>query len=206
MGQTDAAASRASFPKVQVDSLYYTGKLNKRWCSYLLAEEPGRWVLARSSGSPLWSSKGHFWMPGGPDLQIYPRGEWFNIYYLFDGEGALSYYYINVTMPPQLAGGRLTFVDLDLDLGVNRDLSYTIYDEDEFLSHCDMWRYPREVCERARATLDDLIARAARHDPIFDEWERYWPRVPRHFIEGVSAAMTPPHGEHEPVPPRRSAG
>jgi hypothetical protein len=199
MGQTNGVAEPASLSLVRVDSLYYTGRLNKRWCSYLLAEEAERLVLLRANGSPLWSSKGHYWMPDGAALEIYPRGEWFNIHHIFDGSGALAEYYINIALPPTLQGNLLTYVDLDLDLGLNLDYSYTIHDEDEFLSHCDLWRYPPEVCDRARSTLDELLEKVARRDPLFSEWERYWPQVPSHLVTGTSAGVVPPQHERDPA-------
>ena len=192
--------SDSALSQVEVTSLYYTGDLNKRWRCYLLADEPDRLVLVRANGSPLWTSKGTFWLPPGPAIEIYPRREWFNIFYGFHSDPTLHTCYINVALPPRYAhaqaGGALTltYVDLDLDIGVNRDFSYVTYDEDEFLSHCDLWRYPSEVCERARATFDDLLSRVHRRDPLFREWERYWPLIPEHFATGTAAALFPDIG------------
>ena len=177
---------------LQVDSVYYTGLLNKRWCSYLLADEPDRTVLVRANGSPLWSAKGHFWMPDGPALEIYPRDEWFNIVYILSPGGTLVEYYVNIAMPPTLSGRLLTYIDLDLDIGVNRDFTYKIHDEDEFLSHCELWSYPPELCEKARAAFDAMLSRVANHDPLFGEWEQYRPIVPAEFLSGDSAALIPP--------------
>jgi hypothetical protein len=193
-------ADVVALPVVRVDSLYFTGRLNKRWYSYLLADEPERLVVVRANGSPLWSSKGHFWNPPGPALEIYPRNEWFNIYYIFTNAGELDYYYINVALPPTLEGGVLSFVDIDLDLSVSTDFSHVIHDEDEFLDHCDLWLYPRDLCERARATLDDLLDKVRLRDPLFDEWQRYWPLVPSHFVNSEAAAMVPPQDEVVPAP------
>jgi uncharacterized protein len=180
-----------SLSQLEVISTYYAGKLNKRWRCYVLAVEVDRLVLVRANGSPLWSSKGTFWLPPGPAIEIYPRNEWFNIFYGFHNDPTLHACYINIALPPVLAGDALTYVDLDLDIGVNRDFSYVTYDEDVFLSHCDLWRYPPEVCERARATFEDLLSRVRRRDPLFREWERYWPLVPEHFATGTGAALFP---------------
>ncbi len=73
-------------------------------------------------------------MPEGLAIEIYPRNDWFNIIYIFDSGGALCEYYINIALPPVLQPGLLTYVDLDLDIGVNLDFTYTLHDEDEFLA------------------------------------------------------------------------
>lgn len=181
-----------SLERVQVDSLYYTGLLNKRWRSYLLADEPDQLVLVRAKGSPLWSAKGHYWMPEGLAIEIYPRNDWFNIIYIFDSGGALCEYYINIALPPVLQPGLLTYVDLDLDIGVNLDFTYTLHDEDEFLSHCDLWSYPPELCGRARATFSSILSRIASRDPLFAAWKQYWPMIPGEFVNSDSAALIPP--------------
>ena len=181
-----------SLVTVQVDSVYYTGLLNKRWCSYLLADEPERMVLARANGSPLWSGKGHYWMPPGSAIEFYPREEWFNMACFLGSDGTFQGYYLNIALPPMLRDGTLTFTDLDLDLIVNPDLSYVIDDEDEFLDHCDLWAYPADLCERARTTLNSLTARIERRDPLFDEWKRYYQLLLPEFVSGDAWALTPP--------------
>lgn len=188
-----------SWPVLRVDSRYYAGHLNKRWCSYLLAAEPDRQVVFRAKGSPLWSGKGHYWDPPGPALEIYPRDEWFNIVYSFDALGAFEFYYVNIALPPVRQEDRLTYIDLDLDLLIYPDLSHEVLDEDEFLAHCDLWRYPPDLCTRARATLDALLARLARHDPLFGAWEPYWAHVPAAFVHSRSAGIIPPSGD-DPAP------
>ncbi|MFL5734738.1 MAG: DUF402 domain-containing protein [Chloroflexia bacterium] len=187
--------SRASPTRLEVESLYYTGDVNKRWCSYLLAEETDKLVLVRANGSPLWSSKGILWMPPGPAIEIYPRNEWFNIFCGlgpgFGSDPTFHRYYINIALPPILGDGSLAYIDLDLDIGVNDDFSYVIYDEDEFLAHCDLWRYPPEVCETAHTTFNALVSRVERRDSLFQEWERYGSLVPEHFVTGTEAALFP---------------
>ena len=138
------------------------------------------------------------WNPPGPAIELYPRGEWFNIYYVLTTSGELDFSYINIALPPAFERGVFSYIDLDLDLQVAPDFSYTLHDEDEFLHHCDLWRYPPDLCDRARSTLDDLLDKVASHDPIFGEWERYMPVVPPHFVSTEEAALVPPH-DHGPA-------
>jgi protein associated with RNAse G/E len=179
-------------PPIQVDSRHVPGLLNKRWCSYLLADDPARAVVVRAHGSPVWSAKDLWWDPPGAALELYPRDAWFNLYTVFRPDGTLHFHYLNIALPPMLSAGRLTFVDLDLDLSIAPDLSCEVLDEDEFRDHAAQWGYPAALQARAWATLEALLGRAANHDPLFSEWERYWPRIPAAFIGSTAAALVPP--------------
>jgi len=188
---------RSPILPLQVEALYYNRALNKRWCSYLISDEPERAVLVRAHGSPLWSARGNFWLPPGPAIEVYPRNEWFNLFCAVDtGDGTwdkpgLHLWYINIAMPPVLRDGLFQYVDLDLDIGIDADFSYTIYDEEEFLQHCDLWRYPQDLCERARATLEGMVERVERRDPIFDDWREYMAAIPPSFLNSTEAARFP---------------
>jgi protein associated with RNAse G/E len=182
----------APLPPIQVDSRYYPGTLNKRWCAHLLADDPDRAVVVRAHGSPVWSAKDILWDPPGPALEIYPRAAWFNLYCVFHPGGPLHFYYVNIALPPVLAEGRLTYVDLDLDLFIAADLSCEVLDADEFEEHAAQWHYPAALQARAWATVDDLLRRAANGDPLFSEWERYWPQIPAAIVGSTAAARLPP--------------
>src|SRR3954452_25494637 len=143
---------------VVVRSLYYNGQLNKTWSAYLLARELDRVVVVRAHGSPVCRLTMEPWTPPGAAIEVYPADDWYNVYYILNGDGSLHSYYVNVAMPPVLEEGKLTYVDLDLDLGIQPDLTHTIYDEEEFWEHSAAWNYPLEVRERPLATFETLLA------------------------------------------------
>lgn len=74
-----------------------------------------------------------------------------------DGNGVIRSYYCNINLPVERGEGRITYVDLDLDLWVYPDLTYKVLDEDEFLAHSVKYGYPPEVIALARQALADLI-------------------------------------------------
>jgi protein associated with RNAse G/E len=73
------------------------------------------------------------------------------------GDGLLNFY-CNVNTPARLEGGMLSFTDLDIDLLVRPDLSYSILDEDEFERHAEIYSYPSEYRVRAREALEELVS------------------------------------------------
>ncbi|MGZ8842699.1 MAG: DUF402 domain-containing protein [Pyrinomonadaceae bacterium] len=78
-------------------------------------------------------------------------------------------FYCNVNMPPKLEGGTLVYVDLDIDVLVQPDLSYEILDLEEFADHARILQYPQEVQESARKALTEIISRVEGRQFPFNE-------------------------------------
>jgi protein associated with RNAse G/E len=51
----------------------------------------------------------------------------------------------------------LSYVDLDIDVLVEPDLTYRILDEDDFEQNAQRYGYPEEVQENARRALAEVI-------------------------------------------------
>lgn len=72
--------------------------------------------------------------------------------------GDLLNFYCNVNTPARLEDGTLYFTDLDIDILVRPDLTFSILDEDEFERHAGLYSYPPEYRLRAREALDQLVS------------------------------------------------
>lgn len=66
-------------------------------------------------------------------------------------------YYCNINIPAELDTGRLSFVDLDVDVLVHPDFSYEILDEEEFETNSLLYNYPPEVRHKAQEALLALL-------------------------------------------------
>jgi len=77
--------------------------------------------------------------------------------------------YIDVVTPPAWEDGRVTMIDLDLDLVRLEDGSVLIEDEDEFALHQVAYGYPDAVVPKARETADDLQRRLLAGEEPFHE-------------------------------------
>ena len=80
--------------------------------------------------------------------EFYWLDRWYNVF-RFGGK-----FYCNVTEPPSFDGSLLTYVDLDIDVLVAQDFSYTILDLEDF----EIYPYPAEVRQQARQALAELIS------------------------------------------------
>lgn len=81
----------------------------------------------------------------------------------FRGPGcALALWYCNVTTPPTLTGGELTYVDLDLDVCVRPNGCIELLDEDEFEAHQRKYDYPDDVIRAAEDAAREVAELARR--------------------------------------------
>ena len=66
-------------------------------------------------------------------------------------------FYCNINMPPRFDGYTLTYVDLDIDVLVEPDLSYRILDLEDFEDNARHYNYPPNVNREAQRAVDELI-------------------------------------------------
>jgi predicted RNA-binding protein associated with RNAse of E/G family len=67
------------------------------------------------------------------------------------------WYYVDAGMPLVVNGDSLSFVDMDLDVSWYPGEDPQLLDEDEFLAHAQLMRYPQDVIERTRAAMDEVL-------------------------------------------------
>lgn len=99
----------------------------------------------------------HFW-----------TDRWYSVFRFTEPTGELRNYYCNVNAPPKLDGHVLSFVDLDIDILVTPELTYTILDEEEFLENALRFKYPSDVKRRVHAAVVELIEMIERRQFPFD--------------------------------------
>jgi uncharacterized protein len=83
---------------------------------------------------------------------------WYNVFQFMDNEGNTRLYYCNVGAPPKLEGDVLSYVDLDIDLLVQPDLSYQLLDIEEFETNAERWNYSAETRRQALASVTELVS------------------------------------------------
>jgi uncharacterized protein len=94
---------------------------------------------------------------GTISTEYYWLDRWYNVFRFSDSDQKLKNFYCNVNVPPQFDGRVLSYIDLDIDVLVDPDLTYKILDEDDFEENAKRYPYPEELQEQARAALTDLI-------------------------------------------------
>ncbi|MGI8897916.1 MAG: DUF402 domain-containing protein, partial [Pyrinomonadaceae bacterium] len=95
--------------------------------------------------------------PGTKSIEYYWLDRWYNIFRFAEPTGELRSYYCNVNVPPTFDGQILSYVDLDIDILVEPDLSYRVVDLEDFEQNAERFRYSEDVQTKARHGLVRLV-------------------------------------------------
>ena len=91
-------------------------------------------------------------------IEYYWLDRWYNVFRFVEPTGELRNFYCNVNVPPVLQKNVLSYIDLDMDVLVAPDFSYSVLDEDEFAANAARFNYPREVLDKSESALKELIS------------------------------------------------
>jgi len=89
--------------------------------------------------------------------EYYWLDRWYNVFRFSDANHQLKKFYCNVNQPPSFDGHVLSYVDLDIDVLVEPNLSYRILDLDDFEENARRYPYPEDVQHNARQAVTELI-------------------------------------------------
>lgn len=93
---------------------------------------------------------------GTRTIEYYWFYRWYNVFQFLTNDGRTRLFYCNINMPPALKAGVLTYVDLDIDVLVDADLSYRVLDENEFEENAKLFGYSDETKEKAHEAVEEL--------------------------------------------------
>jgi hypothetical protein len=90
-------------------------------------------------------------------IERYYSNRWYNIFEIHDrDDDRLKAWYCNVTSPAVFNPGKITYIDLALDILVYPDGDYLILDEDEF-DALDLDDYSRQKALQALDALKTIV-------------------------------------------------
>lgn len=154
--------------EVWVESLKYGGILHRRWRARLEHLRGSLLVLEGVFEDEVRHPLLGLIARGTRSTEYFWTDRWYNVFRFREPTGELRCFYCNVNMPPQLSEGRLTFVDLDVDILVAPDFSYSVLDEDEFEENQEKYGYPEEFRTRAARARDELVSLIKGREFPFD--------------------------------------
>ena len=142
---------------ITVRTYKYDGSAHRHWRARVSQEEDSLLVLDAKFEEEIRHPLLGTVAPQTLSIEYYWLDRWYNVFRFVEPWGELRNFYCNVNVPPVLQNDVLSYIDLDMDVLVEPDFSYSILDEDEFAANAARFNYPREVIDRSQAALDELI-------------------------------------------------
>lgn len=145
-----------------VESRSFDNRSTWRWEAQFVGRAPSLMVLQSVAGDSIRSGERSYPWPADT-LQFYWSDRWYNIRAaLRDGEP--YFYSCNVAMPAEFVEGRISYIDLDLEIAVTDGLSLRLEGEEDFARNTLAMHYPPDVVQRARDAVQELqsLVRAGR--------------------------------------------
>lgn len=153
MREFSAEASEA----ITVRACKFDGAEHRRWHARLLSCQDSLVTLDAIFEEEIRHALLGTIARGTLSVEYYWLDRWYNVFRFHEPTGELRNYYCNVNMPPTFDGRVLSYIDLDIDILVAPDLSYSILDEDEFRESAARFNYSSAIRESARAALSELV-------------------------------------------------
>lgn len=166
--ETDARGRVAGGRIIRVASLKFDGRLHRSWPARLARREGPLLVLEGVFETKVQHTLLGTIAAGTLSTEYYWTDRWYSVFRFREPSGRLRNYYCNINRPVEFDNDTLSFVDLDIDVLVAPDFSYTVLDEDEFEAHAEQFGYDEALRERVRASLADLLGLIETRDFPFD--------------------------------------
>ena len=136
----------------------YDGKEHRRWPAKILRQEGSLLVLDASFTEEISHDLLGTIEMGTRSTEYYWLDRWYNVFRFSQPGGELRSFYCNVNIPPEFDGQTLNYVDLDIDILVEPDLTYRVVDLKDFDRNANHYQYPADVQANAKEALAELIA------------------------------------------------
>ena len=141
-----------------VQTYKYDGSEHRRWSASIQRQEGSLLVLDACFDEDIKHDLIGTIARGTISTEYYWLDRWFNIFRFATPAGSLQSYYCNINVPPVFEGRTLNYIDLDIDILVQPDLSYRVLDREDFESNAARFGYSDDVRRHAEEALNEVIA------------------------------------------------
>jgi len=156
-------------PEITVISRAFDGTVRRSWLARIIEKRDPLLVLVGEFDQDISHNDLGLIRRGTRSYEYYWLDRWFNVFRFHEPEGQLRNYYCNINLPPTFTGEALDYVDLDIDVLIMPNFVVSILDEAEFEDSCWDFQIPLDIQEKARQSLDELLAAVDRREFPFDQ-------------------------------------
>jgi protein associated with RNAse G/E len=144
--------------RITVRVLKYDGAEYRRWDATLAERHESLIVLDAEFADEVQHHLLGDISRGTRTIEYYWLDRWYNIFRFLETDGSTKLFYCNISMPPAIQNGILSYIDLDIDILVQPDLSFQVLDLEEFETNAARYGYSEQVTTETHQTLADLIS------------------------------------------------
>ena len=154
---------------VTIHSRKYDGSINKSWTVNLLKYHNPLLLFIGIFENEFEHQDLGLIRRGTISYEYYWLGKWFNVFRLHEADGIFRNFYCNINMPPKFENDVLDYIDLDIDILVDKDLTYKILDRTEFEQNSKLYQYPKEIILQTESVLEELQQMISQKNFPFSE-------------------------------------
>ena len=143
-------------PEYTINARKFDGTLNRTWKCELLEQKESLYLFKGIFEKEVNHVDIGLIRRGTFSYEYYWLDCWFNVFKFYEPSGEFKCFYCNINLPPIISNYILDYVDLDLDILVDKDSSYKILDEEEFQFNIKKFNYSQELIKNVRSSVDLL--------------------------------------------------
>ncbi len=147
---------------ITINSRKYDGKTHRSWSAELLEKDNSLLKLLGKFEKEITHQHLGVIRRATVSYEYYWLDRWYNVFSFYEPEGDFRNYYCNINLPPTFDNDILDYVDLDVDILIWKDYSFSILDLDEFEENARIYNYSKEIIIKTKETLSILIDRIER--------------------------------------------
>lgn len=142
--------------EVTINSRKYDGSIHKSWKAELIEQKDDLLLFLGKFDQTVKHPDLGTIKRGTISYEYYWLNRWYNIFRFHEPNGDFRNYYCNINMPPTFKENTLDYVDLDIDILINKDMEYKVLDEKEFIENARIYKYPVYIVRKATSSLHNI--------------------------------------------------
>ena len=123
--------------------------IEKRYNMYSLYGSPNR-KLTHHTRNKVFTSEKH-------SIEIFFSDRWYTIACIVNLDATIDYFYCNIAKPCVFTDEDVSFIDMDLDVIIQNDMTYKVIDYDDFKKHKIKYGYSEALIEKTEEGVQTII-------------------------------------------------
>lgn len=142
---------------LKINAKKFDGRVNKEWQARVVQANEAYTLVKGVFAVDVDHKKLGFLEKGTLSYEYYWPDRWYNVFRFHEPDGSPRCFYCNVAMPAVISDSLIEYVDLDIDVVVNREFNYEVLDIEEFEERRIELGYPDDVVAMAKAAQVELV-------------------------------------------------